>query len=37
MYIAQSSKETAKCKIGKTQDLERRLKEYNLTGNSKET
>jgi hypothetical protein len=32
------SKKTIKCKIGKTNDLERRLKEYNnMTGKSKET
>jgi predicted GIY-YIG superfamily endonuclease len=38
IYIVQSSKETTKCKIGKTTDLERRLKEYNnMTGKSKET
>jgi predicted GIY-YIG superfamily endonuclease len=38
VYIVQSSKETTKCKIGKTNDLERRLKEYNnMTGKSKET
>ncbi|GHV88956.1 hypothetical protein AGMMS50267_13160 [Spirochaetia bacterium] len=38
IYIVQSSKETTKCKIGKTNDLERRLKEYNnMTGKSKET
>jgi predicted GIY-YIG superfamily endonuclease len=38
IYIVQSSKETTKCKIGKTNDLERRLKEYNnITGQSKET
>ena len=37
IYIVQSSKETTKCKIGKTNDLERRLKEYNnMTGKSKE-
>jgi hypothetical protein len=36
--IVQSSKETTKCKIGKTNNLERRLKEYNnMTGKSKET
>jgi predicted GIY-YIG superfamily endonuclease len=29
IYIVQSSKETTKCKIGKTNSLERRLKEYN--------
>jgi len=38
IYIVQSSKETTKCKIGKTNDLARRLKEYNnMTGKSKET
>ena len=38
IYIVQSSKETTKCKIGKTNDPERRLKEYNnMTGKSKET
>jgi predicted GIY-YIG superfamily endonuclease len=38
IYIVQSSKENTKCKIGKTNDLERRLKEYNnMTGKSKET
>jgi hypothetical protein len=38
IYIVQSSKETTKCKIGKTNDLDRRLKEYNnMTGKSKET
>jgi predicted GIY-YIG superfamily endonuclease len=37
IYIVQASKETTKCKIGKTNDLERRLKEYNnMTGKSKE-
>ena len=37
IYIVQASLETAKCKIGKTNDLERRLKEYNnMTGKSKE-
>ena len=37
IYIIQSSKELTKCKIGKTNDLKRRLKEYNnLTGKSKE-
>jgi predicted GIY-YIG superfamily endonuclease len=37
IYIVQSSKETTKCKIGKTNDLERRLKEYNnMTGKSKD-
>jgi len=38
IYIVQSSKELTKCKIGKTNDLERRLKEYNnITGKSKDT
>ena len=37
IYIVQSSKEITKCKIGKTNNLERRLKEYNsMTGKSKE-
>jgi len=37
IYIVQASLEPAKCKIGKTNDLERRLKEYNnMTGVSKE-
>lgn len=37
IYIVQSSKELTKCKIGKTDDLNRRLKEYNnQTGKSKE-
>ena len=37
IYIVQSSKEITKCKIGKTNDLKRRLKEYNsTTGKSKE-
>jgi len=37
IYIVQSSLEPSKCKIGKTNDLERRLKEYNnMTGVSKE-
>jgi len=36
IYIVQSSQETWCCKIGKTNDLERRLKEYNTTtGKSK--
>ncbi|MDI9358904.1 MAG: adenine-specific methyltransferase EcoRI family protein [Phycisphaerales bacterium] len=35
IYIVQASLETAKCKIGKTNNLERRLKEYNnITGKS---
>ena len=38
IYIVQSSKEVTKCKIGITNNLERRLKEYNnMTGKSKET
>ena len=37
VYIVQASLEPSKCKIGKTNDLERRLKEYNnMTGKSKE-
>jgi hypothetical protein len=37
IYIVQSSKEPSWCKIGKTNDLERRLKEYNnMTGKSTE-
>jgi len=37
IYIVQSSKELTKCKIGKTNNLERRLKEYNnMTGKSKD-
>jgi predicted GIY-YIG superfamily endonuclease len=37
IYIVQASKEPSKCKIGKTNNLERRLKEYNsMTGVSKE-
>jgi predicted GIY-YIG superfamily endonuclease len=37
IYIVQASLEPAKCKIGKTDDLERRLKEYNnMTGKSKD-
>lgn len=37
IYIIQSSKEVTKCKIGKTDNLDRRLKEYNnMTGKSKE-
>jgi predicted GIY-YIG superfamily endonuclease len=36
VYIAQASKETTVCKIGITDDLKRRLKEYNsMTGKSK--
>jgi len=37
VYIVQASLEPSKCKIGITNDLERRLKEYNnMTGKSKE-
>jgi hypothetical protein len=37
IYIVQALLEPSKCKIGKTNDLERRLKEYNsITGKSKE-
>jgi DNA-binding Lrp family transcriptional regulator len=37
IYIVQASLEPSKCKIGKTNDFERRLKEYNnITGKSKE-
>ena len=37
IYIIQAKLEPTKCKIGKTNDLERRLKEYNnITGKSKE-
>jgi len=37
IYIVQASLESSKCKIGKTNDLERRLKEYNnITGKSKD-
>ncbi|MWV61227.1 DNA methyltransferase [Helicobacter saguini] len=37
LYIVQSSLEISKCKIGITNDLERRLKEYNaMTGTSAE-
>ncbi|MDR2127198.1 MAG: GIY-YIG nuclease family protein [Prevotellaceae bacterium] len=37
IYTVQASLEPSKCKIGKTNDLERRLKEYNnMTGKSKE-
>jgi predicted GIY-YIG superfamily endonuclease len=37
VYIVQASLEPSKCKIGKTSNLERRLKEYNnITGKSKE-
>jgi predicted GIY-YIG superfamily endonuclease len=37
IYIVQASLEPSKCKIGKTNDLGRRLKEYNnMTGKSKE-
>jgi predicted GIY-YIG superfamily endonuclease len=37
IYIIQASSESTKCKIGKTNDLKRRLQEYNnMTGKSKE-
>ena len=37
IYIVQASLEPGRCKIGKTNNLERRLKEYNnMTGKSKE-
>jgi len=37
IYIVQASLEPSKCKIGKTNDLARRLKEYNnMTGKSQE-
>jgi hypothetical protein len=37
IYIVQASLEPSKCKIGKTNNLDRRLKEYNnMTGKSKE-
>ena len=37
IYIVQSSLEPAKCKIGRTDNLQRRLKEYNsTTGQSKD-
>ena len=37
IYIVQASLEPSKCKIGKTNDLDRRLKEYNnMTGKSKD-
>jgi len=37
IYIVQASLEPSKCKIGKTNGLERRLKEYNnMTGKSKD-
>jgi predicted GIY-YIG superfamily endonuclease len=37
IYIVQASKETSWCKIGKTDNLERRLKQYNnMTGKSAE-
>jgi len=37
IYITQASNESTRCKIGKTKDLERRLKEYNnMTGKSKD-
>jgi len=36
IYIVQASAELSRCKIGKTNDLERRLREYNnITGKSK--
>jgi len=36
IYISQASSDRTKCKIGKTNDLERRLKEYNnMTGQPK--
>src|SRR5215469_8090738 len=36
IYIVQAALESLSCKIGKTNDLERRLKEYNsMTGKSK--
>ena len=37
IYIVQASNENTRCKIGKTNDLDRRLKEYNsITGKSKD-
>lgn len=37
IYITQGAESKSACKIGKTNDLERRLKEYNsMTGNSKD-
>ena len=37
IYIVQASKEPTRCKIGKTKDLDRRLKDYNnITGKSKD-
>jgi len=37
IYIAQAAKEVGRCKIGKTKNLESRLKKYNsMTGKSKE-
>jgi len=37
IYIVQATLEPSKCKIGKTNDLDRRLKDYNnMTGKSKE-
>jgi len=37
IYIVQASNEATRCKIGKTKDLDRRLKEYNnMTGKSKD-
>ncbi|MDR0768921.1 MAG: GIY-YIG nuclease family protein, partial [Dysgonamonadaceae bacterium] len=38
IYIVQSSSEESRCKIGKTKDLEQRLKDYNnMTGKSVDT
>ena len=37
IYVVQAFLEPSKCKIGKTNNLERRLKEYNnMTGKSQE-
>ena len=36
IYITQALLEPSKCKIDKTNNLERRLKDYNMTGKSKE-
>ena len=37
IYIVQASNENTRCKIGITNDLDRRLKEYNsITGKSKD-
>ena len=37
IYVVQASNESTRCKIGKTKDLERRLKDYNtMTGKSKD-